>query len=81
MVCLKWKRPETSEYPKTWLTFQAKDIDSNELVEYRIQDLPESRYEEAVQFMAANFCKDEPLSQAFGKLTMKSAFIPFAQKF
>lgn len=65
-IGLKWKRPENSEYPKIWLTFKAKDVDSEKLVEYRIQDLPESRFDEAVQFMTTNFCKDEPLNEALG---------------
>lgn len=68
MVDLKWNRPEIFENPRTWLTFEAKDINSDKLVEYYIQDLPESRFAEAIQFMASNFCKDEPLSQAFGEL-------------
>lgn len=61
----KWTRPN-SEYPRVWNTFMAKDIDSDELVEYRIQDSPESREDEAVQFMAERMCKEEPLSEAFG---------------
>lgn len=66
-IGLRWKRPETSEYPKTWLVFKAKDIDSDELVEYRIEDLPESRFHEGVQFMASIFCKNAPLHEALGE--------------
>lgn len=73
-IGLKWKRPETSEYPKIWHTFKAKDVDSDQLVEYRIQDLPESRFEEAIQLMTSNFCKDEPLNQALGELTICNYF-------
>lgn len=69
---LKWKRTDTFEYPKVWHTFKAKDIDSDNLVEYRIQDLPESRFQEGIDFMAENFCKYEPLNEALGE------FKPFA---
>lgn len=65
---LKWKRPKSSEFPKVWHTFMAKDVESTELVEYRIQDLPESRKEEALNCMVQYFCKDEPLCQAYGML-------------
>lgn len=63
---LKWKRPESSDYPKVWHTFKAKDIHSDESVEYRIEDLPESRYEEAIAMMAQYFCGDDPLWEAYG---------------
>lgn len=70
IIGLKWTRPKTSEYPKIWLTFEAKDIDSDKLVEYRIQDLPESRFDEAIQLMTMNFCRDEPLNEALGELSV-----------
>lgn len=63
---LKWKRPESSEYPKTWHTFFAKDVDSDELVDYRIEDVPENRFDEAVTMIVQYFCKDEPLCEAYG---------------
>lgn len=65
-VDLQWKRPESLKFPKIWLTFKAKDIDSDELVEYCIQDLPESRFQDAMDFMLTIFCKDEPVSEAYG---------------
>lgn len=64
---LTWRRPETSEFPKIWSTFKAKDIDSDELVEYRIQDLPESRFEDALDFLVEILSKSEPLCEAYGK--------------
>lgn len=66
-IVLKWTRPKTSEYPRIWHTFVAKDIDSDTLVEYCIQDMPESRFDEAVQLMTINFCRDEPLNEALGE--------------
>lgn len=64
---LIWTRPKTSEYPKVWSTFKARDLDSDELVEYRVQDLPESRFEDAINHMVENFFLDEPITQALGE--------------
>lgn len=70
LIKLKWARTQTAEYPKIWRRFAARDLNSDKLVEYRIQDLPESRFEDAVKHMIANYLKDEPmtntLSNAFG---------------
>lgn len=63
---LKWKRPESVEFPKVWHTFKARDVDSDELVEYRIQDAPQSRAEEIYQFMGEYYIKDEPMGQVLG---------------
>lgn len=63
---LKWKRPESTDYPKVWHTFQAKDIDSNGLIDYTIEDLPESQFQEAISILIENFCNGEPLWTAYG---------------
>lgn len=56
-----WKRELTPDYPKVWLKFQAKDCDSDALVEYRVQDLPEERFEEAFEHMRLYYMRDEPI--------------------
>lgn len=63
---LKWKRPESSEYPKVWHTFTARDSVSDRFVEYRIEDLTESKSEEASKMMVQYFCDGEPLCIAYG---------------
>lgn len=68
MLELKWKRPESFDYPKIWHTFTAKDIDSDRLVDYFIADLPESQNDEALKMLTQDFCKDEPMCKAYGKL-------------
>lgn len=65
-LVLKWKRPETLEYPKVWHTFKARDLDSDELVEYRIQDLPLERIDDVLDFMLKNYIVDEPIGQVLG---------------
>lgn len=59
-----WKRPENVPYPTVWHTFQAKDTDSDRLVTYRVQDLPEERFEEAIGHMMEFFVLDEPTCRA-----------------
>lgn len=87
-LSLKWKRPETLDYPKVWYTFKARDLDSDELVEYRIQDLPLDRADDALEHMIANFVHDEPIGQVLGKSTnchsnqtiLEQIFLKVAQK-
>lgn len=67
LIKLKWSRPQTTEFPKIWKTFYAPDISSDKLVEYRIQDLPESRFDDAIKHMVANYLKDEPATYSLSK--------------
>lgn len=67
MVELKWKRPVSFDYPKIWHTFEAKDIDSDRPVEYFIADLPESQRDEALKMLIQDFCKEEPMCEAYGQ--------------
>lgn len=62
---LKWKRPASLDYPKIWHTFKAKDINGDQFVEYQIEDLPESRIQEAIAFTVKYYCTEEPLWQAY----------------
>lgn len=55
-----WRRPANLEHPQIWHTFKAKDIDSDKLVEYRVQDLPFDRYRDAIDHISGDFLKDEP---------------------
>lgn len=64
---LIWNRPESSEFPKVWCTFKASDIDGDRIVEYRIKDLPESRFDDGINFMAQHFCLNEPIAEALGR--------------
>lgn len=66
IIQMKWKRPDSTAYPKIWYKFKARDLNTEEMVEYRIEDLIESRAEDAYNHMKENFLKDEPMSQAMG---------------
>lgn len=63
---LKWKRPESAEFPKIWHTFKARDIDSENFVEYRIQDLPLDRVADCHRHFATTFIQDAPLGTLLG---------------
>lgn len=67
-IVLEWKRPVSLEYPKVWHTFEARDLNSDEMVEYRIQDLPESRLADVLDHMSKNYIQDEPIGQILGKI-------------
>ena len=57
----KWQRPSHIPFPNVWLTFKARDSESDTIVEYRIQDLPVDRFDDALEFMRENFIKNEPM--------------------
>lgn len=62
-----WKRPENVQFPSVWLRFKAKDLNSENLVEYIMQDLPTDRYEDAINHMCIHFLVDEPMCKSLGK--------------
>lgn len=56
---MSWIRAKSLEYPKIWHTFTVAGE------EYRIQDLPQSMTEQALEFMDENYFEDEPISEAY----------------
>lgn len=57
-------RPHTSNYPNTHHSFEARDLHSNKLVRYRVQDFPRERYEEGVEYMVQNFFEHEVMGKS-----------------
>lgn len=49
----------------TWRSFYNVDINSKNIVEYRIERVPFSKHKEAVEFMLNYTLTDEPLTAAF----------------
>lgn len=60
-MSFNWTRPTCIPYPSVWLRFKAKDVGTDEIVEYCIEDLPENRFAEAIEFMANGFLSDAPM--------------------
>ncbi|GAB0087124.1 hypothetical protein DMENIID0001_014010 [Sergentomyia squamirostris] len=59
-----WTRPEHLAFPQVWLTFEAKDPDTGEIVKYRVQDLPEDRFDETQHLFATIFIRDETMCKS-----------------
>ncbi|EDS42755.1 conserved hypothetical protein [Culex quinquefasciatus] len=74
-----WQRPTSVEYPRVWITFRARDVDSDELVEYRVQDLPGDRVEDAIAHMKTFFLRDEPMCSSVGLYRDPDALDEFAE--
>lgn len=71
-----WIRPlDKVAYPNVWLEFEAKESkNSDKLVKYRIQDLPEDRFDDAIKHMKEHYLVDEPLSKSTAKKWNRRSF-------
>lgn len=67
LIRLHWTRPKTIEYPKIWRKFIGPDLDSDKSIEYQVEDLTESRYDDAIKHMKVVYLRDEPVSQVLGE--------------
>lgn len=78
-----WSRPENVPFPTVWDEFEAKESkDSDKLVKYRIQDLPEDRIDDAVQHLKDHLLGDEPLAVFYGSYYLApSRFQTFIEMF
>lgn len=66
-VVYSWSRPDDVGFPLTYSRFKALDGESNErLVEYRIEDLHEDRFEDAVNIIREKHLVDEPMKSSKG---------------
>lgn len=63
---MKFTRPTNLLFPTTYRRFQAKDKDSNEIIEYRIQDLLEEDYEIGIDMMISEYCPEESFNRCRG---------------
>ncbi|GAB0087120.1 hypothetical protein DMENIID0001_013970 [Sergentomyia squamirostris] len=55
----EWTRPGEVKFPSIWVTFQTKHPTTNESLTFRIQDLPEDRFDEAAEIMIEHFLSEE----------------------
>lgn len=58
-----WTRPNHLPYPNIWLKFKARDVQTDSLVDYSIQDIPEDRFDEAIEFMSNGFLANAPMAK------------------
>ena len=59
-------RPSDLSFPLIYHKFKAKDKDSDEIIEYQIQDLLEEDYEKAVELMTTDYAPEESFSRCRG---------------
>lgn len=59
-----YMRPDNLSFPQIYSTFKGKDKNCDKIIEYRIQDLPEEYFDQAVDFMTNFFLTDETLCTA-----------------
>lgn len=52
-------RPADLEFPRVFYNFKAKAKESDEIIEYEVQDLPEELYEDALELLVRDFLPDE----------------------
>ncbi len=63
-MSFNWTRPNQIPYPNVWLKFKSKDVETNDsIVNYTVQDLPEDRFEDAINIMATEFLADAPMAK------------------
>lgn len=62
-------------FPKIYHKFTAKSCISDNLTNYVVQDLPEERFDDAINFMVSEFLPDEPLCVAIGGLSERPGAI------
>jgi hypothetical protein len=57
-------RPRSINYPRVYHSFKARDLHSEKIIEYRVEDFPRDRHDEGVQFMVQNFFEDEVMGKS-----------------
>jgi GNAT superfamily N-acetyltransferase len=57
-----FKRPESLKIPQVYHKFKAKDKNSDEIVDYQVQDLLEEDFERALDLMVKFYLPDEPFA-------------------
>lgn len=65
---LSWTRPADIPYPMTWTTFKAKDVDTDDLVDYEIRDLTMDRFDESFDILTNDYLRNEPMNMAMSTI-------------
>ncbi|XP_065079282.1 uncharacterized protein LOC135702184 [Ochlerotatus camptorhynchus] len=76
---MNWSRPAGTEWPRVWIRFRARDSLGDQLVDYRVQDLPEDRVRDAIEHMKKHFLRDEPMCSSVGLYKDADALEEFDQ--
>nr|CAD7412220.1 unnamed protein product [Timema poppensis] len=61
----RWKRPSSVPFPSVWRRVKGrKPLADGKIPSFIIQDVPEDREEELIDFMEAHFIHNEPISKS-----------------
>lgn len=78
-VLTKCLSNEDYESDKIWSEFMAPDVNSDDMVEYQIRNIPRERFPDALHVME-QFLEDEPQNKALG-MFLKLFFLYKIEKF
>lgn len=70
-----WERPKNIPYPNIWHEFEARDNSSDKIIKYRIQDLPENRFQDGIEHLLNYYANEEQIIKSHGmifSLSLKS---------
>lgn len=70
----KFQPPADLQFPLIYHKFTTKDKNTDDLVEYKIQDLPECDFERAIALMARDYSPEESFSRCRGVHKDEDAF-------
>ncbi len=74
------EKTRKTEMSRIYHKFLAKDLNSNDLVEYRVEDVPEDRYKEVADFLVKNYVPDEPMLECL-KIAENPEAVEFIRAF
>jgi hypothetical protein len=56
----QWSRPKSVPFPKVWRKCSGlKMMENGKVPNFTIQDIPEDRHNDIIDFMTTHFCRDE----------------------
>ena len=62
--CIKWERPKSVPVPTVWRRCVGlKKMEDGNFPKFVIQDIPEDKHEEIIEFMVEHFCRDEVICE------------------
>ncbi|KAK5646951.1 hypothetical protein RI129_005415 [Pyrocoelia pectoralis] len=62
----KWTRPEAVAFPRVWRSFKGRKEINGAIPSFWVQDIPEDEFENVINCMVEDFCKDEPVTKCSG---------------
>lgn len=74
-----FKRPSILAFPQVYYKFKANDNNSNNVVDYIVQDLPEEIIDDAIKMLIEDYLSGEPFALALNLLDKPRAIKHYAE--